>query len=163
MTREVRADGVTATVYTYEPLRGRLKTVTDPKQQVTTYTYALDDAVLSTVYTNAAIATPGVSYTYHAAYARVAMMTDGTGVTSYAYHPAGQPGAGQVASVDGPLPNDTITYAYDALGRVTTRAIDGAANTVTWAFDALGRVTSEANVLGTFSYSMTGPPAGSPG
>ncbi len=82
VTREVRADGVTATVYTYEPLRGRLKTVTDPKQQVTTYTYALDDAVLSTVYTNAAIATPGVSYTYDAAYARVATMTDGTGVTS---------------------------------------------------------------------------------
>ena len=45
MTREVRADGVTATVYTYEALIGRLKTVTDPKQQVTTYTYDLDDAV----------------------------------------------------------------------------------------------------------------------
>jgi YD repeat-containing protein len=50
--------------------------------------------------------------------------------------------------VDGPLGNDTITYAYDELGRVTTRAINGAANTVTWGFDALGRVTSEANVLG---------------
>lgn len=29
--------------------------------------------------------------------------------------------------------NDTITYEYDALGRVTTRAINGASNTVTWA------------------------------
>ncbi len=40
------------------------------------------------------------------------------------YHPAGQAGAGQVASVDGPLIADTITYAYDPLGRVTTRAIN---------------------------------------
>jgi len=155
VTREVRADGTTDTLYTYD-LAGRLKTVTDPKDQVTTYTYAPDDAVLSTVWTNAAIATPSVSYTYDAIYPRVATMVDGTGTTSYGYHAAGQPGAGQVASVDGPLANDTITYGYDALGRVTTRAINGSANTVTWAFDALGRVTTETNVLGTFSYTHDG-------
>jgi hypothetical protein len=28
--------------------------------------------------------------------------------------------------------------AYDELGRVVERAINGAANTVTWTFDALG-------------------------
>jgi YD repeat-containing protein len=80
-------------------------------------------------------------------------MSDGIGLTAYTFHPAGQLGAGQVAGVDGPLTDDTITYSYDELGRVTTRAINGAANTVTWAFDALGRVTSEGNVLGTFSYT----------
>jgi YD repeat-containing protein len=156
VTREVRADGVTATVYTYQPRSGRLATATDPKQQVTTYAYNLDDALASTTYTNAVIATPGVSYTYDTQYGRLATMTDGIGLTTYTYHPAGQLGAGQVASVDGPLTDDTITYGYDQLGRVTKRAINGAANTVTWAFDALGRVTSEVNLLGTFTYTYDG-------
>lgn len=61
-----------------------------------------------------------------------------------------------MASVDGPLTDDTITYTYDQLGRVTVRAINGSANTVTWAFDALGRVTSEVNLLGTFTYTYDG-------
>ena len=86
-------------------------------------------------------------------------MVDGTGTTSYSYHAAGQPGAGQVAGVDGPLANDTITYGYDELGRVTTRAINGSANPVTWAFDALGRVTTETNLLGTFAYTYDGATA----
>jgi hypothetical protein len=78
-------------------------------------------------------------------------MTDGIGLTTYTYHPPGQSGGGQVASVDGPLATDTVTYAYDALARVVERAIDGVA--VTWGFDALGRVTSEATVLGMFTYA----------
>ena len=153
--REVRADNVTDTLYTYDSI-GRLKTVTDPKDQVTTHTYALDDALLSTVYTNAQIATPSVSYTYEADYPRVATMVDGIGTTTYAYKAAGTLGAGQVASVDGPLTDDTITYPYDPLGRVVTRAINGTANTVTWTFDALGRVTTEANLAGTFTYAYDG-------
>jgi YD repeat-containing protein len=72
------------------------------------------------------------------------------------YHPPSQVGAGQLASGDGPLPTDTVTYSHDQLGRVTTRAINGSANTVT-AFDSLGRVTSETNVLGTFTYTYDGP------
>jgi len=155
VTREVRADNVTDTLYTYD-LIGRLKTVTDPKDQVTTHTYGLDDALLSTVYTNAQIATPSVTYTYEPDYPRVATMVDGIGTTTYGYKAAGTLGAGQVASVDGPLTDDTITYTYDQLGRVVTRAINGAANTVTWTFDALGRVTTEANLLGTFTYAYDG-------
>ena len=155
VTRELRADGVTDTLYTYD-LTGRLKTVTDPKNQVTTHVYGLDDSLTSTAYTNAVIATPGVSYTYDPIYSRVLTVADGIGTTTYAYKTPGTLGAGQVASVDGPLANDTITYTYDPLGRVTVRAINGAANTVTWAFDALGRVISEANVLGTFSYTYEG-------
>lgn len=53
--------------------------------------------------------------------------------------------------------NDTITRAYDELGRVTTRAIDGAANTLTLVYDGLGRMTSETDVLGTFTYTYEGP------
>lgn len=155
VTREVRADGTTDTLYTYDAT-GRLKTVTDPKNQVTTHTYATDDSLLTTVYTNATIPTPGVTYTYDPVYPRVLTMVDGIGTTTYAYKAPGVLGAGQVASVDGPLTNDTITYTYDQLGRVTVRAINGAANTVTWAFDALGRVTSETNVLGAFTYTYDG-------
>jgi len=155
VTREIRADGTTDTHYTYD-LAGRLKTVTDPKDQVTTHSYNLDDSLSGTAYTNEVISTPDVSYTYDSYYARVATMVDGIGTTSYGYQAAGSNGAGQVASVDGPLANDTITYTYDELGRVTQRAINGAANTVTWAFDALGRVTSEVNLLGTFAYTYDG-------
>ena len=139
VTREVRADNTTDTLYTYD-LAGRLKTVTDPKDQVTTHSYNLDDSLSGTAYTNEVIETPNVSYTYDPYYARVATMVDGIGTTTYAYKAAGTNGAGQVATVDGPLSNDTITYTYDELGRVTERAINGSANTVTWTFDALGRV-----------------------
>jgi YD repeat-containing protein len=99
VTREVRTDDVTDTTYTYGARSGRLLTVTDPKDPVTTHTYAADNQVLSTTFTNAVIPTPSVSFTYEAAYPRVATMQDGTGTTTYTYHPAGQLGAGQVASV----------------------------------------------------------------
>ena len=36
VTREIRADATTDTLYTYD-LAGRLKTITDPKDQVTTH------------------------------------------------------------------------------------------------------------------------------
>jgi YD repeat-containing protein len=101
---------------------------------VTTYTYNLDGTVQQVAYTNAQIATPSVSYTYDPVYSRVATMVDGTGTTSYAYQPAGALGAGQVASVDRPLTNDTITYTYDELGRVVSRSINGAANSTTQAY-----------------------------
>ena len=63
VTREVRADGMTATQYVYESTTNRLKTATDPKAQITTYTYSLDDSVQQVVYTNATIATPCPSAT----------------------------------------------------------------------------------------------------
>ena len=97
-----------------------------------------------------------MTYTYDPIYPRVLTMADGIGTTTYAYKAPGVLGAGQVASVDGPLTNDTITYTYDQLARVTVRAINGAANTATWVFDALGRVTSETNVLGGFTYTYDG-------
>lgn len=160
VSKEVRANGA-STTYGYEAKTSRLKTVTDAKQQVTTYSYALDDQVTGLAYTNAQIATPSVSFAYDTVFGRLAAMVDGAGTTTYAYYPiTTNPttlGATQLATVDGPLTDDTITYGYDQLGRVTTRAINGAANTVTWTFDALGRVTSEVNLIGTFTYDYDGP------
>jgi RHS repeat-associated protein len=153
VTREVRADS-SGTTYTYEPIGGRLKTVTDPEEQVKTYTYFLDDALASVAYSNANIVTPSVSYSYDAIYARVSTMVDGLGTTTYAYHPVGADGAGQVSSVDGPRANDTLTYTYDELGRVTNRTLNTSG--VGWVYDALGRVTSETNPLGAFAYTYDG-------
>jgi hypothetical protein len=62
------------------------------------------------------IPTPDVSYTYDPSYDRLATMMDGVGTTTYGYHPIGVPpalGAGQLASVDGPLTNDAVGYSYD--------------------------------------------------
>jgi YD repeat-containing protein len=123
---------------------------------VTTHSYNADDSRSGTGYTGEVIATPDVSYSYDSFYARVATMVDGIGTTSYTYIAPGTSGAGQVATVDGPLSNDTIAYTYDELGRVIQRAINGSANQVEWTFDALGRVTSEENLLGEFTYSYHG-------
>jgi RHS repeat-associated protein len=150
---ETRADGTTDTTYTYDAT-GRLETVTDPLEQVTTHAYFADDALDETTYTDAVVATPSVGYTYDSVYPRIATTVDGMGTTSYTYRAPGALGAGHVATVDGPLANDTITYTYDELGRVVERDIN--ATDVTWAFDALGRVTSEVNVLGTFTYTYEG-------
>ena len=79
------------------------------------------------------------------------------GLTQYDYNPiisAPSLGAGQLASVDGPLLNDTITFSYDELGRRTSTAINGVASEQT--FDAVGRVTSATNALGTFHYAYDG-------
>jgi RHS repeat-associated protein len=152
--RAVRADNVTATAYTYEARTSRKKTVTDPKGQVTTYSYALDNLALSETHSNETTPTPAVSYTYDPHYKRVLTMVDGTGTTTNTYKAIGGLGAMQVASVDGPLTNDTFTFDYDDLGRVTSAAINGAARTST--FDALGRVVTEANALGTSTYTYDG-------
>jgi RHS repeat-associated protein len=155
VTKETRADG-SYTQYAYETTTSRLKQLTDAKGQVKTYTYGPDDALQQTVYTNAQVSTPSVALTYDTVYPRLTSMVDGTGTTSFTYHPIviGQLGAGSVQSIDGPLGNDTLVYAYDEVGRVISRAVNGVALTQT--YDGLGRVISEANSLGTFSYAYVG-------
>ena len=154
VTHEVRADQPTTTTYAYQPRSGRLASVTDPKGQVTAYTYGGDDAVSTITFSNTSVPTASLSYTYDAVYPRVATMTDGVGVTSYTYHAAGTLGAGQVATVNGPLLDDTIAYSYDVLGRVASRSINDEPLSLT--YDALGRVAQEVNTLGTFGYGYDG-------
>ena len=50
VTREIRADGTTATVYAYETTTSRLQSVPDPKGQVAGATYALDDMLTQVTY-----------------------------------------------------------------------------------------------------------------
>jgi YD repeat-containing protein len=79
-------------------------------------------------------------------------MTDRTGTTTYGYNTITVPptlGAGRLATVTGPLPNSTVAYNYDQLGRMTNRSINAVAQTVT--LDSLGRPTIITNALGTFA------------
>jgi RHS repeat-associated protein len=144
--------------YLYGNAKSRLLQVIDEKRQSTLFTYNHDDTLNSISYLSAGSPTPGVSYTYDPNYERVTSMTDGTGTTLYQYYPITTPpslGAGRLASVDGPLTNDTITYVYDELGRRTSTAINGVATTRT--FDAAWRVVGESNALGSFGYGYDGP------
>jgi RHS repeat-associated protein len=143
--------------YAYENASGRLRQIVDEKLQAKQFTYNRDNTVRSISYLNTAISTPAVTFTYDPNYVRPTAMTDGIGTTLYAYHPiTGTPalGAGQLASVDGPYANDTITYGYDALGRRVTTAINGVATALT--YDAAGRLIQETNALGLFTYVPEG-------
>ena len=150
------ADGSQVT-YQYENASSRLRLAIDEKQQVTQFAYNRDDTLKSIGYGSATIPTPGVSFQYDPDYGRVVSMTDGTGTTRHSYNPiTGTPtlGAGALASVDGPLPNDTITYSYDELGRPVHRAINGVDSAMT--FDAGGRLIGVTNALGAFAYAYDG-------
>ena len=156
VTKEIRAND-SEWPYTYEIRSGCLKTATDPKAQVKTYDYFLDNNLEEVGYTDEEHETPDVSFTYDDVYNRVETMVDGTGTTSYTYHPITTTpdlGAGRLATVNGPLANDEIAYTYDELGRVESRAIDSVA--LSYDYDALGRITEEMNALGTFTYDYEG-------
>jgi RHS repeat-associated protein len=155
-TAKTYPDG-TEVRYFYENTLSRLRQVIDEKQQTTFYTYNRDDSLKSVAYGNAAVATPSVSFTYDSAYLRPLSMTDGTGTTTYNYLPVTVPpvlGAGNLASVDGPLANDTITYSYDELGRPVQAAINGVS--MRMGFDEAGRTITTSNALGSFNYSYDG-------
>lgn len=143
--------------YRYENTISRLSQRIDESLQVTQYDYNRDNTVSRISYNNAAVATPPVAFAYDANYSRLSSMTDGTGTTRYGYIPingALSLGAGQLASVDGPMPDDIITFAYDELGRRSSRAISGVAASDT--YDAAGRVAVTTNALGVFNNTYDG-------
>ena len=149
----------TSISYVYESATSRLKSMTDALNQTTNYQYFADDNLRQISYSNPIRATPAVSFTYDPNYNRVKTMTDGAGTTTYGCNPITSPpalGAGQLASIDGPLLNDTITFGYDELGRVINRSVNGIVNSSTWSFDSLGRINLATNKLGTFTYNYFG-------
>ena len=150
VTAKVYPD-LTQTSYTYETNSSRLLRVTDAKNQSTCYSYFIDNNLAQVSYSNAVVTTPGVAFTYDTNYNRLLTMVDGVGTNSYSYYPvtAGQLGAGMLAAVTNSFANAVVTYNYDALGRITNRAIDGVAEQLT--YDALGRVTVVTNTLGSFT------------
>lgn len=145
------ADGKSI-VYKYENATSRLKEVKDARGQKMQYSYFTDDNLKQADYINAAAATPSVSFTYDSVHNRMRTVTDATGTTTYTYYPINAtPGAGHLATEDGPLPNDVIAYTYDSLGSVKSRSINGVTTSIV--YDALGRIVSENNALGSFVYN----------
>ena len=142
--------------YLYETNTSRLKQVTDARNQRALYAYNLDNTLRQVTYTNTTVSTAPVSFTYDTNYNRLKTMVDTNGTTTYSYFAVTntQLGAGGLQSIDGPWSNDTISYTYDELGRVSTRTIDTKAVKLT--YDALGRVSSVTNVLGTFTNNYVG-------
>ncbi len=153
------ADG-SRVLYNYENTTSRLHSKFDEKGQETVYQYYPDNNLQSVSYPNATIATPTVNYTYDPNYNRCLTMQDGIGATMYSYNPISATpslGAGQLASVSGPLPNSAVTYQYDQLGRMINRAINGVP--LATRYDLLGRPIAVTNALGAFQYSYVGATA----
>jgi RHS repeat-associated protein len=155
MTQKIFADGSTIT-YTYQPTSSLLQSGSDAKGQVTTYSYNIDNTLAGVSYSGTS--TPSVAYTYDSMYPRISTMSESvTGTTTYNYNASsitGTLGGGKLSSIvnNGSCPY-TLTYGYDSLGHVVSRAIDGGTNTETTVYDGLGRVTQVTNALGTFGYT----------
>lgn len=154
------ADTSTLT-YGYETTTSRLKSVTDALSQTKQYTYARDNRVSGISYLNAVNPTASVTFSDDPYFSRTASMTDGTGTTFYTYASGFTPGAFQlaeecqVATGAGPGCSWTSSYAYDGLGRMSSRTVSGS-GIETVGYDALGRVTSHTSDLGSFALGYLG-------
>ena len=161
VTAKIYPDNTTVST-TYEASTSRVKSTLDAKGQRTNFLYNVDDTLQSLSYTDASgnalvPPTPGVSYTFDPVFPRLKSMVDGIGTTTYAYNPvpaAATLGAGRLASVAGPFANSTLAFTYDALGRVGSQSLNGAANAATLGYDTLGRVHTVNNTLGAFTYNF---------
>jgi RHS repeat-associated protein len=143
--------------YQYENTTSRFRFAIDDKEQITQYAWNRDNTLKEVAYSSALVPTPSVSFLYDQDYQRITAMTDGTGTTLYSYNPiAANPtlGAGALASIDGPLADDVITFGYDELGRPVHRAIDGVDSVMS--FDAASRLAGVSNALGAFAYAYDG-------
>ena len=135
----------------------------DPLGHVRTLAWSIDDQPLGWQYSGGPYANSGtVSAQYDSLYPRLISSQNQVSTTTYQYHPAGILGAGQVASrnvqynlSNGISTQHQIAYAYDALGRVTTRTLDGQFVS-SYEYDQIGRLHSEQNLLGKFVMSYLG-------
>jgi RHS repeat-associated protein len=144
--------------YVYEKATSRLLQMIDEKQQVVQFAYNRDDSLRAVAYANSGAPIDGITLEYDPNYERLLSMADAQGTTRYSYFAITDPpalGAGKLASVDGPLSNDTLTYEYDELNRPIHRAINGIDSAV--GYDAAGRIMGLTNALGSFSYAYDGP------
>lgn len=146
------ADG-NGTSYVYDN-SSRLASVTDALGQSREYAYDRDDLLTGIHYANAVNPTPSATFDYGSDYPRLIAMRDGHGMTVYSYYPAGVLGAGRLASEQGTDTHDSLKYAYDALGRLASRTVDGAQET--YRYDAIDRLNGVTNPLGDFTSTYLG-------
>ncbi len=153
VTEKVYADGSKITS-SYDPATGWLASIANENGEFKHYEYYPDGALKVVHYPNARVPTPSVQYLYDADTGLVKEIRDGAGTIRFAYRTVGTSGALRLASIDGPWENDTLTFTYDSLGRITSRSIAGVSES--WSFDVLGRITNIVNRLGSFQYAYDG-------
>ena len=148
--------------YAYQPLSGRLASMTMPADQggapTVTYAYDLTGALLTQNY--AAVDTPDVSFQYNDSLGRLTRMTDGQGQTNYGYYPINSAGMGALKTINGPWANDTIEMLVDAAGRNSGYQIkNDAGNVLSYSemtFDAKERVANITDNLGVHVMAYEG-------
>ena len=146
--------------YNYESSTSRLREMFNENNgQDIEYSYFADDNIAEIDYLNAfsdptLAATPNVTFVYDSAYNRIKSMSDGIGTTNYVYYSVGVLGGNKLHQTSGPLPNSSITYGYDELGRIVSQDINGSSSSVH--YDPLDRVDNTTNVLGSFGRSYDG-------
>jgi len=153
VTGKQYADGSQVT-NTYENTTSRLHSITDALSQIKQFSYGEDDTLTGITYMNAVNPTPNVSFAYDPYFRRITSMTDGNGTRAYTYEPVGAFGALQLLKESGPDTNDSITYQYDRLSRLTARTVD--TSTETFAYDKLSRLVTNGTALGKFNLSYLG-------
>lgn len=137
--------------YQYEAGSDRISRIIDPKRQVTELIYTVDDQLRQVSHRDTKVATPSLQLDYDKTHNRLVSIQDGAGTTNFSYHPAGRAGALEVATVDGPLENDTISYDYDLNGRIVKETLAG--EPTIFSYDALGQLTEFTSPLGRFGLS----------
>ncbi|RPI65784.1 MAG: RHS repeat protein, partial [Ignavibacteriae bacterium] len=90
--------------------------------------------------------TPGVTYAYDD-YDRMVQRHDGTGAYVFSYDKDSR-----LKSVNGPWPNDTVTYNYDELGRRKGLSVEGG-KSLGYKYDRQSRL--EEILIGAKSYKYT--------
>lgn len=93
--------------------------------------------------------TPDVTFTYDN-YDRTITRTDGTGTTTYGYD-----ANNRLKTVDGPLPNDLITYQYNELNQITDLIPQGG-QSLSYIYDTIGRLQNINKGPDSFTYGYTG-------
>jgi len=160
VVQKVYADN-TSTSYVYGETYSRLIRRIDALNQKTDYQYNIDDTIGVVKYSDTVNPTSNVSYKYDSKFNRLTQAKNGWGQYDYVYNnyitdPDGPAitGGGRLQSITNTaMPNSTITFLYDELGRTINRSINGSANSINWSYDAMSRVTQEVNALGTFGYT----------
>jgi len=105
-------------------------------------------------YSHAVNPTPNVSFAYDPYFRRITSVTDGNAhATTLSAARFGRR-ASAFERIRA-LPNDSITYQYDALSRLIERTVDS--STETFAYDKLSRLTTHGTALGTFNSQLSRP------
>ena len=130
------------TRYTYDPY-GRLQTVTDPMNGVTTYSYDVMSNLISLRDAN------GNATTFeYDGYGRVKRVTYPGGLAeTFTYENGGH----LLTKTD--RKGTVTTFGYDDLGRLTSKTYSDSTPTVTYTYDAQGRLLTAANGTDTLTWT----------